>query len=391
MFRFDFFQVGIEVLFWVCFWVQIGVIVGLLARFAFFLRKNRSNVVHFQPQKSSENVWPAVSIILCARNEAQNLRQFLPSFCTQDYAGDWELILVNDASTDETAPVMAQFAQEYPKRVRIISLLEKVRTGKKQALQKGIEASRFPVILLSDADCQPGSQYWVKHMLSQFLISPAIEIVLGYGPNFPAKRPRWPSFFFRYETAFTAAQYFSCALAGMPYMGVGRNLAFQRTVFDQMGGFSSHAYLSSGDDDLFVNAAANARNTAICVHPEAFVYSSAPQNLSDWLQQKRRHLSTGPAYRWWHQIVLGLMAFSEVGVLAFGLFSWILRGANIWIFAAFLAHFALLWVVLGCIFAKIQEKELRNKIPFLHLCLVFYWGIWVPWVLWFSRGRVGWK
>ncbi|HNM24600.1 MAG TPA: glycosyltransferase [Saprospiraceae bacterium] len=281
---------------------------------------------------SANAILPPCSVIISARNEAGNLRAFLPTILEQQYP-DFEVIVVNDASSDDTAGVLLELASHYPSLLRTIHLAEKEGPGKKQALTRGIEAALHGILVLTDADCRPASPHWLREMTRPFE-RPETEIVLGYGP-FTSKNTllnRWAC----YETTCTAVQYLSMALAGMPYMGVGRNLAWRKPLFRQAGGFAAHAQLASGDDDLLVNAVARAGNTEICLRPEAFVFSEAKQSLSAWLRQKRRHLSAGWHYRREHQVVLGAAALTHG--LHYGL-----------ALLLFLTGFGIKYVLWGCI------------------------------------------
>ena len=357
------------------------------------------------------------SVLLCARNEAENLRRFLPSLLAQQYDSEWELMVVNDASTDDTAAVLKGFQDQYPDRIRVLHGIKKTRPGKKQALAQGIAAAKYEFLLLTDADCQPASPHWLAHMMAALTTKPETEMVLGYGPNFadvpwsrgdqtawcsssdetantavpssnPSNRSKGASqqksrlrAWFRFETAFIAAQYCSFALAGLPYMGVGRNLAFKRSVYDRVGGFTAHAQLVSGDDDLLVNAAANKQNTVICLFPDSFVYSAAPLSLRVWLQQKQRHLSASPAYRWHHKWILGGLALSQAGhYLLFTLL--ILLGiAPGLVWGMLLLRLFSVWFILGRILSLVHEKDLISRIPFFDMGMALNYGMITPWLL----------
>jgi len=110
----------------------------------------------------------------------------------------------------------------------------------------------------------------------------------------------------------TAMQYFSYALAGIPYMGVGRNMLYRKSCFVKNGGFRSHRHIASGDDDLFVSEIATAKNVAVSLDAETFMYSEPKSDLRSYVKQKIRHLSTGQYYRWYHQLLLGFFAASHV-------------------------------------------------------------------------------
>ncbi len=249
---------------------------------------------------------PPVSVLVCARNEAPRLRANLPALLRQAYPC-FEVLVIDDDSTDDTPETLQRLQQQFP-QLRVLKTGPKTRPGKKAALEQGIRAARFESLVFTDADCRPAGPNWLAGMAAG--LGENAEITLGYGPLRPAPGllNRWA----RFETVQTAMQYFSCALAGWPYMGVGRNLAWQRPLFDRVGGFSGHAKLVSGDDDLLVNAAARRGNTRCCLAPETFVFSDAPASWAAWLRQKRRHLSAGKKYRRRHQLLLGLLAFSQI-------------------------------------------------------------------------------
>ena len=253
-------------------------------RKAFF--KNKS--IYKKPALPAE----PVSIIVCARNEASNLRKNLPLILEQDYP-EFEVIVVNDRSEDETEEILKELATNYNNlRVSGVRNDPMFTHGKKLALTLGIKASCYDWLLLTDADCQPAGKNWLYRMQQNF--APDIDIVLGYGGY--KKGKGIINLLVRFETLFTAMQYLGMAAAGKTYMGVGRNLAYRKTLFFNNRGFASHSNLYSGDDDLFVNETANSTNTAVEMHPESFTWSDAETTFKSWFFQKKRHLTTGPRY-----------------------------------------------------------------------------------------------
>ncbi len=363
--------------------VQLVAWWGVYGQLIFSKRTLTSSPLTSSPLTSSLHHPSPASIILCARNEAQNLRRNLPVILNQQYDAPWELLVIDDASADETPLVLQSFEEKYPNRLRVLRIPVKSSPGKKQALTQGIAAAKYDLILLTDADCVPNSTSWLALMVGMLTAKPATEIVLGYGPVLGAP-------FSRFETAFIAAQYFAFACMGMPYMGVGRNLAFKRPVFDRVGGFMHHAHLASGDDDLLVNMAANTRNTAICLSAESFVYSDAPPGLAAWFQQKRRHLSVGGAYRWTHKLPLAMLALSLVG--HYFLFSvLILSGFNTyWVLGMFLIRQISVLIVFGKILRKLRESDLVSRIPLYDILLAVYYGALVPYFL-LKGKQVDWR
>ncbi len=248
----------------------------------------------------------SVSVIVCARNEYENLKNNLPSILEQDYP-DFEVVVVNDFSQDDSYYLLKSYEEKYP-HFKVVHLRENVNffEGKKLALAVGIKSAKNDLILLTDADCWPMSKNWIKSMSSKF--SDKKSLVLGYG-GYDAK-PGFLNKLIRYDTISVAMQYFGFAKAGSPYMGVGRNLAYRKSLFFKTGGFAAHYKIKSGDDDLFVNKAANKENTAICIHPDSFTFSAPKPDFHSWFKQKKRHLSTGVYYKLSDKLKLGLFALS---------------------------------------------------------------------------------
>lgn len=307
-----------------------------------------------------------VSVIVCAKNEAENLRKFIPSILNQDYP-NFELVLINDASSDETLDVIEEF-QELDSRVKKVDVQnnEAFWANKKYALTLGIKKAVNPYLLFTDADCEPQSNQWISEMAARFE-SPK-SIILGYGGYFINKRS-FLNKLIRFETLLTAIQYFSYAQWGTPYMGVGRNLAYTSEEFYRQSGFASHLHIRSGDDDLFVNQAANAENTAICIQPEAITRSIPKKTFKKWFIQKRRHVSIAGHYKKYHRFLLGVFYMSQV------LF-WILFAATLftpyWQLAIAVLIFRL--IIQGLVFfqsaKKLGETDVVWLFPVLELFLI---------------------
>jgi glycosyltransferase involved in cell wall biosynthesis len=304
-----------------------------------------------------------ISLIICAKNEAENLKLNIPLWLKQDYV-NFEVILINDASEDETLDVMEDFEKE-DDRIQIVNVKnnEAFWGNKKYALTLGIKKAKNNRLLFTDANCRPASHLWLKTMASNF--SEQRQLVLGYGSYY--KTSGFLNTLIRYETLLTAIQYFSYAKAGLPYMGVGRNLAYSSQLFYDNNGFISHIKVPSGDDDLFVNEVATGKNTAICFEKEAFTYSDSKQTWRAWFLQKKRHISTAKYYKPKHKILLASFYICNV------LF-WILAFLSIFLLdwkipAALIAfRFIFEFLVVGKAALKLNEKKL---IPFI-LVLEFF-------------------
>jgi glycosyltransferase involved in cell wall biosynthesis len=234
-----------------------------------------------------------VSVIICARNEAENLSRFLPSVLEQDYK-NYEVIVVNDCSEDSTYDVLGKFLEQYPHlRISTINKDPKFTHNKKFAQFIGIKAAKNEILLFTDADCQPLTKKWIEGMTANFNLN--TSYVLGYGGYF--SNPGLLNSYIRYDSAFIAMQYLGMAIKGIPYMGVGRNMAYRRSEFFSNNGFKSHTHLASGDDDLFINNNALSQNTKVEIKTETHTRSVASQTFRDWVTQKSRHLTTAPFYK----------------------------------------------------------------------------------------------
>ncbi len=290
-------------------WILIGLfMVSLVVQFAtyFFIYLR---FVNYNPPDRRKTSKP-VSVIICAKNEEENLKRFLPKVLEQDYP-DFEVVVVDDGSTDGTENMLAEMSTRYQHlRYTSIPLNEKFRHGKKLAVTIGIKAARHDRLILTDADCYPVSDQWLQLMSSH--LTGKKEIVLGYGGY--ERRKGLLNVLIRYETVFTAIQYFSRAIGGRPYMGVGRNLAYRKELFFRNKGFANHYHLASGDDDLFVDQHATRENTAWVIRKEGHTVSVPEVTFRNWIHQKQRHLSAGNKYRRGTKFRLGTEIISRMTV-----------------------------------------------------------------------------
>ena len=253
-----------------------------------------------------------VSIVVCARNELDNLRRLLPLLLKQDYPAAFEIVLIDDRSQDDTYLYAQQLAQYYPTTVRLVTV-GRTPDGfapKKYALTLGIKSARYPRLLFTDADCIPATNQWLRLMQRGFAQTGGADVVLGFSAYVEA--PGFLNQLIRYETLLTAAQYLSFAWRGWPYMGVGRNLAYTRACFTATKGFASHIRQLSGDDDLLVQDAVRARQrVAVVAAPAAHTLSEPAETWPAWWRQKRRHLSAGRAYRFADRVRIGTFVLAN--------------------------------------------------------------------------------
>jgi glycosyltransferase involved in cell wall biosynthesis len=262
-----------------------------------------------------ENRSPGVTVLVCAWNERENLEELLPILDAQEYP-EYEVILLDDRSDDGSETFMRENMHHW-KHIRYIRINDQFEhvTPKKYALTVGMKQAKYPLALMTDADCRPDSPHWIMSMASQ--ISEQKDIVIGFSPY--EKQSGLLNWFIRCETFYTAVQYLSFSLAGLTYMGVGRNILYKREVFFANKGFYRHRHIMGGDDDIFLNEVSTSGNTAISIEPEAFVYSKPKTTWSTWLRQKRRHLAVSQFYRRRNKMMLGLLSASHTAVWVMGL------------------------------------------------------------------------
>ncbi|APG61278.1 glycosyltransferase [Christiangramia salexigens] len=336
-------------------------LVNLIYFFSFF------SFATAAPKQSFPQKFP-VSIIICAKNEAENLKNFLPAILDQDYP-DFEVIVINDASADNTGEVIEEFRDSDP-RVKMVDVQnnEAFWANKKYALTLGIKKAKNQHLLFTDADCVPQSKNWITEMSSNF--QPNISIVLGYGGYFKNTGSLLNKLI-RFETLLTAIQYFSYARLGSPYMGVGRNLSYTSKLFYDLKGFASHLHLRSGDDDLFVNEAATNSNTAICFSKDSITRSIPKKKFSEWFHQKKRHISVAGEYKPIHQALLS--SFYLVRILFWILFTLLLL---LQVYPeVVLGALAFKLIIEGIVYfksaRKLGETDVVWLFPFLDVFLIF--------------------
>jgi len=326
-----------------------------------------------------------VSVIVCARDEDENLARNLPGLLVQQYRTTHEVIVVNDNSVDDSKYILQELQKTF-KKLQIVDLTHEAKliNGKKYPLSIGIKEAKHEIVLLTDADCVPASEFWLQKMQDQYI--DGIEIVIGYGAY--QKLPGFLNKLIRFETFHTALQYFSYALAGLPYMGVGRNLSYKKGLFLRNKGFSSINKLPGGDDDLFINKVATNKNTAVVLDKDAVTLSKPKRSWKEWRRQKQRHYSTARYYKPKFKFLLGLYNLSQflfypLFIVSLIFFDWRIA------LGVFLLRIILLALVWYKSMQKFNEADLWPLFLFFDFWLFIYYLIFAP-TLW-KRPRKDWN
>lgn len=351
-------------LFEVLFYAFIAIVVIQIIFYGFIFGRFSAR----KEKKTSAKNQP-VSVIICAKNEAENLKTNLPHILSQVYP-KFEVVLINDNSSDETLDVMEDFKRQHD-IIKIVNVkpIEAFWGNKKYALTLGIKAAKHNTLLFTDADCQPKSKYWISKMSEPF--DHQKTIVIGYSP-YQKIKGSFLNLLIRFETFMTAVQYLSYAQIGQTYMAVGRNLAYRKELFFEANGFINHMKIRSGDDDLFINQVATKKNTAICIAKESFIESIPKTTYKSWFLQKRRHVSTATYYKAKHKILLTIFYGSQLlfWVLAILLMAFMFQWEIL--IGLISLRFIIQYTVLYSAAAKLKEKDLIFFIPFLEFVLIIF-------------------
>jgi glycosyltransferase involved in cell wall biosynthesis len=370
----------ISILFWL-FTVAVFIQYGFALFFLFVKQKPLTNTLNIQPPQP-------VSVIICAKNEADNLQQNLPSILAQRYKNGaaipfYEVIVVNDCSTDATSAVLNQFCNTHQnlRAIHINPDAPRSLPGKKHALNVGVNAAQNDWLLFTDADCKPADEDWIGQMTGPFRSNK--QIVVGYGKYNHAKGLL--NAFTRWETIHTFLQYSSYTKAGRPYMAVGRNLACTKNIWLKAQEAHFWTKLPSGDDDLLMQAMANRENTAIIDSPHSFTLTNAKTTWTDWMRQKQRHMSTGKYYK---PVIKGLLSiYASSHALVWLLFPVLvcLSYQTSAVIAAMLARCILLWSAWAITSNKLQEKGLVFYFPFFDFGWMIYNFAFSPYIIWKNK------
>lgn len=310
---------------------------------------------------------PEVSVIICARNEEENLKKHLPSVLKQNYP-KYEVIVINDRSIDETETVLELYKKEYPHlKTSFVPHNAKYIDSKKIAVILGVKAAKNDILVFTDADCEPISDKWLENMVRSF--SAQKQIVLGYGAY--NKNKSFTNLVQVFDTLFIGIQYLNYAIAGFPYMGVGRNMAYRKSFFESSKGFSKHLDIQSGDDDLFINDFACGNNTSVCIAPESVTVSEEKIGFSAFLRQKERHLSTSGRYKFSSKLLLGTELGSRF-LFYLGILLTAVCQIPYWYFiapGAFLLRYIVQYIIINLNAKQLGERKYYAGICFMDIFL----------------------
>ncbi|HYC86531.1 MAG TPA: glycosyltransferase [Chryseosolibacter sp.] len=315
-----------------------------------------------------------VSVVVCAHDEEENLKELVPELLKQDY-GTFEVIVVNDRSNDNTYDYLLE-ATRHDSRLKMVNVKDTPDhvNSKKYALTLGIRAASYEWVLLTDADCRPRSTKWISAMSARF--DDQSKFIIGFSPY--QEKPGFLNLFQRFDSLVTAIQYIGFALLRNPYMGVGRNLAYRKSLFLEKKGFNNFLHVTGGDDDLFVNQHANGKNARVEYNVDSLVYSVPKTTWSSFFNQKIRHMSVGKYYKGKHRFLLGVFMLSWMLTLFVGYpLIGLTPAYNIVFGYAVVGVILLRWILMiSCLHNFLKKPELAFSywvIPILDLLYPIYY------------------
>ena len=307
------------------------------------------------------SAFPKVSIIVAAKNEVRGLQKLLPSLLSQDYP-NFEVIIIDDFSDDDSLMYLSSIRDS---RLKVVSCTKDL-PGKKQALKEGIGQASGKYLLFTDADCLPTSHHWVKSMVNLAENQPSA--VLGYGPF--ERMSGLAGMVSRTDALDIIRQYTTAAVLGAPYMGVGRNMMYQKADWEKTGGFKSHEHFMAGDDDLQIQQMAKDQHITVCASKEALVYSPPKPTIFEFIKQKTRHIRVSTAYTTKSKFMAGIDPLLRTLFYAGFLVALFLNlSTALWIWVSFMVISCL---ILALLFRKFGETALAIFYPltdFILFCL----------------------
>ncbi|OIQ16263.1 MAG: glycosyl transferase family 2 [Flavobacterium sp. MedPE-SWcel] len=309
-----------------------------------------------------------VSVIVCAKNEAEKVTELVPLLAAQNYS-DFEIVLIDNASSDGTLDIFEKFEQTY-KNIKLVTVEnnEAFWGNKKYALTLGIKAASKEYLLFTDADCLPTSKDWIAQMSSQFTLNKTIT--LGYS-SYEKIKNSFLNKIIRFDAVLIATQYFAWAKSGHPYTGNGRNLAYKKEEFFKVNGYIDHMNIRIGEDSLFINQTANKENTAICFTPDSFTQYQAKKTFKSWFKLKRKQDFSSNFFRPFDKLQLKLYNLSQLLFLVLAVTLLALQYNWKVLVPIIVIRYIVAWLTFGYSAAKLEEKDTTYWFPFIEIILIF--------------------
>ena len=318
-----------------------------------------------------------VSVIVVARDEERVIGDCLQALRAQQFWGELEVIVVDDRSRDRTPHMVRELAEEWPALRLAQVAASTLRCPKKNALAIGIEHSRGELLLFTDADCEP-SPGWVQSTVTAF--GDGVGMVTGYAA--PGRGHRWIHKLLALDNLAVAAMGAGSAGMRAPLSCSGRNLAYRRCVYDEVGGFSSIGHLVGGDDVYMMRLvrAQTGWEVVYNADPRAWVTSDpGAGTAAEVVQQKLRHASKAGRYRGPARL-LGVAVYAFHLLILLGLCQAALGGGVAVVAGVWAARWLADWALVRHFATRFTRDgaSLLRYLPHLELAYIPYVLVGVP-------------
>ncbi len=239
------------------------------------------HVVNIKPY-TGKSTKPPVSVVICAKNEQQNLEKNLPLYLEQNYP-EFEVVVVNDCSTDETEALLYTLKLKYKKlQVTTIELDHQFLHNKKLAITIGIKAARYDNIIFTEPYCAPSDNKWLASMQQAF--GSKGELVVGYCRNEP--REGLADKVMRSDSVVSALFSLHGAMLGKPYRCTIKNMGISQSFFFRSKGFAHYNSYPNSEETIFLCRNGNEENTRVAISSDAILSSSQVLTFEQWFKQK---------------------------------------------------------------------------------------------------------
>jgi glycosyltransferase involved in cell wall biosynthesis len=336
--------------------IQIAWYLGILGKFAFIKQQT------ITPKKIP------VSVIVCIKNNIEAVQRLIPALAEQQYP-DFEIVLVDNASQDETIDILEAFEKQYH-NVKLVKVEnnEAFWANKKYALTLGIKAASKDYLLFIDVNCMPASNEWIASMASQFTLSKTI--ILGYSA-FAKKKNSFLNKLIRFDGLMAATQYFAWMRAGRPFTGNGRNLAYKKDEFFNRNGYINHIKIRTGEDALFINEAATKKNTAICYTPQSITFRESKKTFKQWVRDKRKRAYAAHFFKSFDKLQLNTFYMLQILFIVLAITLAILQYNWMFLVPVIVVRYIVAWVTLAQSAKRLNEKDAVYWYPVMEIMVIF--------------------